>query len=171
MDATPLCLCPCRDPELLVLDEPTNHLDFATIDWLARRLCAPGLTVVFVTHDRAFMEAVCTTVLEIDAGSVFAHQVGGPGSYAAVRELRESRRAAQLGVATDAQARLRKESAWMARQPKARSTKSKARIEQYYELTKLARSAPQVGWRMACLSNGCTVRRGALAAVHQPRRS
>ncbi|CAG9460031.1 unnamed protein product [Pedinophyceae sp. YPF-701] len=132
-------------PDLIVLDEPTNHLDFGAIDWLAARLVSQGAatTVVLVTHDRSFMERVCTRVLEIDQGSAYMHEVGGSGSYGKVRELRAERRAAQQAAADAARTVLRKETEWMRRQPKARSTKSRARINQFYELTAKARDRPQ----------------------------
>lgn len=80
------------DPDVLVLDEPTNHLDNETIAFLTSRLNRPGTTVLFVTHDRSFMESVCTGILELDGfGGAFLHQVSGEGSYERFLDLRADR--------------------------------------------------------------------------------
>ncbi|KAK9833294.1 hypothetical protein WJX81_003890 [Elliptochloris bilobata] len=130
-------------PDLLVLDEPTNHLDVAAIQWLERKLTARGTTLAMVTHDRAFMEASCTSVLELDCGSAHLHSFGGPGSYARFRQARKERRAAQANAAQGARILLRKETEWIRRQPKARGTKAAARVRAFAELTSRARDTPQ----------------------------
>ncbi|CAL5223735.1 g6295 [Coccomyxa viridis] len=131
------------NPDLIVADEPTNHMDHQVIRWLEQYLTTQDISVVVVTHDRAFMESVCTSVLELEAGETTLHNFGGPGSYDRFRQLREERRAAKAAAAADAKRTLRKETEWMRRQPKARSTKSTARIKQFYELTAKARDVPQ----------------------------
>ncbi|KAK3256413.1 hypothetical protein CYMTET_34450 [Cymbomonas tetramitiformis] len=126
-------------PDLLVLDEPTNHMDVKIIEWMEQYLTQPDLTVLMVTHDRRFMERLCTRVLELDGGMGYVHAIGGEGSYARMREIQAERRAAQAHEAANARTRLRKETVWMSKQPKARSTKSRARIDQFYELTATAK--------------------------------
>eukprot|EP00879_Flechtneria_rotunda_P011674 GHRR01012194.1.p1 GENE.GHRR01012194.1~~GHRR01012194.1.p1 ORF type:complete len:625 (+),score=273.22 GHRR01012194.1:471-2345(+) len=132
-------------PDLLVLDEPTNHMDVEMIDWMASELqAAQDMAVVMVSHDRAFMERCCERLLELDhAGFTMLHPFGGPGSYDAFKQARAARRHAQANAAADARTVLRKESEWMARQPKARSTKAKARIDAYSELQEKAKDTPE----------------------------
>lgn len=79
------------NPELLILDEPTNHMDVQIIDWMARELTGNAdLAVVMVTHDRSFMEATCTRLLELDGfGGAYLHKFGGAGSYKAFKEVSE----------------------------------------------------------------------------------
>ncbi|KAK9917578.1 hypothetical protein WJX75_006012 [Coccomyxa subellipsoidea] len=136
-------------PDLLIADEPTNAMDYKAIKWMEDNFCTRGLSLVVVTHDRAFMEAVCTSVLEMEAGEVHMHSFGGPGSYARFRELREERRAAKAAAAASARIVLRKETEWMRRQPKARSVKAAARVRQFYELTAAARDVPQAETNVA----------------------
>ncbi|KAA8490729.1 putative ABC transporter ATP-binding protein YfmR [Porphyridium purpureum] len=119
-------------PELLILDEPTNHLDIDRITWLEEYLQNPALSVVVVTHDRQFLDSVCTSIYELDYGSLYTH----PGSYEAFLENKDARMDAQEKLAQDARVRLRKELEWMRRQPKARQAKSKSRIENFYNLQK-----------------------------------
>eukprot|EP00191_Tetraselmis_sp_GSL018_P011395 CAMPEP_0177618280 /NCGR_PEP_ID=MMETSP0419_2-20121207/25469_1 /TAXON_ID=582737 /ORGANISM="Tetraselmis sp., Strain GSL018" /LENGTH=652 /DNA_ID=CAMNT_0019117123 /DNA_START=217 /DNA_END=2175 /DNA_ORIENTATION=+ len=131
------------EPGLILLDEPTNHMDLDVIRWMEGWLGRSSASVVMVTHDRRFMEAVCSRVLELDRdGSSHVHRFGGAGSYARVQEARSQRRAAQAAAARDAKTMLRRESAWMARQPKARSTKSRARVAAFHELSRAARAGP-----------------------------
>eukprot|EP00877_Chromochloris_zofingiensis_P000737 jgi/Chrzof1/10664/Cz05g07140.t1 len=132
------------NPELLILDEPTNHMDVQIIDWMARELTGNAdLAVVMVTHDRSFMEATCTRLLELDGfGGAYLHKFGGAGSYKAFKEAREARRHAQASAAADARAVAKKEAEWMSRQPKAREKKSKARQDAFVELTQRARNMP-----------------------------
>ncbi|CAL8463581.1 g3115 [Coccomyxa elongata] len=136
-------------PDLLIADEPTNAMDYKAIRWMEENFCARGMSLVVVTHDRAFMETVCTSVLEMEAGEVHLHSFGGPGSYARFRELREERRAAQAAAAASARNVLRKETEWMRRQPKARSVKAAARVRQFYELTAAARDVPRAETQVA----------------------
>lgn len=115
--------------DVLVLDEPTNHLSVEGVEWLERRLAGPaappGQAVVLVTHDRAFMDAVATDVLELDGfGGWHRH----PGSYAAFAAGREGRLAAAAAAAANAETLLRTEAAWMARQPQGRQAKQQARM-------------------------------------------
>jgi ATP-binding cassette subfamily F protein uup len=118
------------DADLLLLDEPTNHLDLHTIEWLENRLKNQRTTLLLVTHDRYFLESVCNGMLELDQGHLYFHQ----GNYASFLENKETREQIETVDARKAKAWLRKELEWMRRQPKARGTKSKARIEQFYKV-------------------------------------
>ncbi|GJP35507.1 hypothetical protein CLOM_g20018 [Closterium sp. NIES-68] len=119
-------------PELIILDEPTNHMDVAVIDWMQSALSDPSLTVVLVSHDRYFLDAVCTEMLEIDRGSSFRHS-GNYSNFLAARAKRAVEEAAAIGRAANT---LRREGEWMSRMPKARSTKSRSRIDRFLSLTK-----------------------------------
>ncbi len=112
-------------PELLLLDEPTNHLDVEGVDWLARHLAARRGTLVVITHDRWFLDAVCTTTWEVADGAVQQYD-GGYAAYVLARAERDRQEAAR-----DARRRqlLRKELAWLRRGPPARTSKPKFRIE------------------------------------------
>jgi ABC transport system ATP-binding/permease protein len=114
-----------RSADLLVLDEPTNHLDVAGIDWLARHLSTWRGALLVVTHDRWFLDAVCTSTWEVADATVRAYE----GGYAAWTLARAER----ARVAADAEARrqnlLRKEIAWLRRGPPARTSKPKFRID------------------------------------------
>ncbi|KAI8472336.1 MAG: P-loop containing nucleoside triphosphate hydrolase protein [Monoraphidium minutum] len=149
-------------PDLLVLDEPTNHMDVHIIDWMARELTGnPDLAVVTVTHDRAFMEAACNRILELDGnGGAHLHNIGGEGSYEKFKEAREARRAAQASAAADARTVLRRESEWMARQPKAR-----ARIASFYDLTAKAKDVPPPDTKVDFGGGGAMARQGNKAVV------
>ncbi len=113
------------DPDLLMLDEPTNHLDIETIDWLARHLATRRGGLVTVTHDRWFLDAVCTRTWEVAEGAV-AQFDGGYAAYVLTRAERE-----RLAAAAEERRRnlVRKELAWLRRGPPARTSKPKFRIE------------------------------------------
>ncbi|MBK7583685.1 MAG: ABC-F family ATP-binding cassette domain-containing protein [Myxococcales bacterium] len=113
-------------PSLAILDEPTNHLDVETIDWLERYLLDeyPG-AVLLVTHDRYLLDRVCTRTLELDRGTLSSYD----GGYEAYLEAKATRMAHEERTHQNRQNFLRKELEWLARQPKARSTKQKARID------------------------------------------
>jgi ATP-binding cassette subfamily F protein uup len=117
-------------PELLLLDEPTNHLDVEAVDWLARHLAARRGTMVVITHDRWFLDAVCTQTWEVETGTVHQYE-GGYAAYVLARAERDRQAAAQ-----DARRRqlLRKELAWLRRGPPARTSKPKFRIDAANEL-------------------------------------
>ena len=126
-------------PDVLVLDEPTNHLSLEGVEWLEQRLRDTATTVVLVTHDRAFLDAVCTDILELDGdGGAFRHS----GGYSRFLQGREERYYAMAAAAADATTLLRTESAWMARQPKARLKKSQARQDAFYVLQEQASALP-----------------------------
>ena len=112
-------------PELLLLDEPTNHLDVEGVDWLARHLAARRGSLVVITHDRWFLDAVCTATWEVADGAVHQYE-GGYAAYVLARAERD-----RQAAASDARRMqlLRKELAWLRRGPPARTAKPKFRIE------------------------------------------
>ena len=116
--------------DLILLDEPTNHLDIQTITWLENQVKSSPKTIIFVTHDRYFLNAVATSILELAEGTIHFH----PGSFSAYLERREER----LSMDQKAQERLkvilRRELAWMQRGARARSTKATGRIERIEEM-------------------------------------
>lgn len=111
--------------ELLILDEPTNHLDIATIEWLEGMLKKQQSAIVMVTHDRYFLDKICTKIIEIDQQQVFVYN----GNYQTYLEGRAQRYLSQEKQESRIQSVLRVELAWLRRGPKARSTKQKARKE------------------------------------------
>ncbi|MEM9022575.1 MAG: ABC-F family ATP-binding cassette domain-containing protein, partial [Bacteroidota bacterium] len=116
-------------PELLVLDEPTNHLDIVMIEWLEKYLTQANITLLMVTHDRYFLDKVCNHILELSDGKLFHHK----GNYAYFLEKRVEREASYDTEVGKAKKLMKKELEWMRRSPQARTTKSKARINAFYE--------------------------------------
>ncbi len=117
-----------EEPDILILDEPTNHLDLDMIEWLESFLTTTNISLFMVTHDRYFLERVCNEILEIDRGSLHRYK-GGYSYYLEKRAERYQIAEAEVGKAKNL---LKKELDWMRRQPKARGTKSKARISDFY---------------------------------------
>src|SRR5690606_5614943 len=118
------------EPDIYILDEPTNHLDIETIEWLEKLLTTGSKTVLLVTHDRYFLDNVCTEIRELDKGEIYTYK----GNYTYFLEKKAEREAMDIASAEKARNLLRRELEWMRRQPQARGTKSKARIDAYYEL-------------------------------------
>ncbi|MEV4618083.1 ABC-F family ATP-binding cassette domain-containing protein [Asanoa sp. NPDC049573] len=114
-----------RPADLLVLDEPTNHLDVAGVDWLARHLTGRKGALVVVTHDRWFLDAVCTSTWEVADRTIRAYE-GGYAAWILARAERE-----RVAAATEARRQnlLRKEIAWLRRGPPARTSKPRFRID------------------------------------------
>ena len=121
-------------PDLLIMDEPTNHLDLDTIEWLEGFLSTQNTTLLMVTHDRYFLDKVCTEIVELDRGEIFRYK----GGYSYFLE-RKAEREQQLQSTTEkARNLMKKELEWMRRQPKARGTKAKYRIEAFGDLKEKA---------------------------------
>ncbi|MFD1769268.1 ABC-F family ATP-binding cassette domain-containing protein [Sphingobacterium suaedae] len=120
------------DPDIYILDEPTNHLDIETIEWLEKILTTGNKTILLVTHDRYFLDAVCNEIRELDKGNVYVYK----GNYTYFLEKKAERETMDVASAEKARNLLRRELEWMRRQPQARGTKSKARIEAFYDLEK-----------------------------------
>lgn len=125
-------------PDLLILDEPTNHLDLEAIEWLEDYLSAAKVTFFMVTHDRYFLDKVATGILELDNGHLYTY----PGKYADFLTRKAEREEAKKAEAARARNLLRKELEWMRRQPKARGTKSRARIAAIETLKEKASEGP-----------------------------
>ncbi len=129
------------EPQLLILDEPTNHLDLEMIEWLEEYLRHNNITLLMVTHDRYFLDRVCNTILEIDKKSLYSYK----GNYGYYLEKRQERIDAQNAEIARANNLLRTELEWMRRQPQARGSKAKYRIDAFYELEKKAKQEREVG--------------------------
>ena len=129
------------EPELIILDEPTNHLDLEMTEWLEDYLSRQSISILMVTHDRYFLDRVCNDIIEIDRKQIYQYK----GNYNYYLEKRDERMAT-LAVETDRAANLfRKELDWMRRQPQARGTKAKYRIDAFYELEKKAKQQRDEG--------------------------
>lgn len=129
------------EPDLIILDEPTNHLDLDMVEWLEGYLQRARLTLLMVTHDRYFLDRVCSQIFEIDNQNIYSYK----GNYSYFLEKRDERINAQNQEIDRANNLLRKELDWMRRQPQARGTKSKSRIDAFYELEKKSKSARETG--------------------------
>ena len=121
-------------PDILILDEPTNHLDLEMIEWLEDYFTKTQQTLFMVTHDRYFLERVCNEIIELDYGKLFTYK----GNYSYYLEKKEARIANELVEVGKAKQLFKKELDWMRRQPKARTTKSKSRIDDFFEIKKKA---------------------------------
>lgn len=123
------------EPELIVLDEPTNHLDLDMVEWLENHLLRSNISLLMVTHDRYFLDRICTQILEIEDKQIYPYK----GNYAYYLEKRNERIAAHTSEIDSAKNIYRKELDWMRRQPQARTTKAKSRIDAFYELEEKVR--------------------------------
>ena len=115
---------------LLIMDEPTNHLDVSMIEWLEQYLAAARVTLLLVTHDRYFLDAVCNEIVEIDEEKVFVYK----GDYDYFLEQKSMRHEVQASELQKDKNIFRKELEWMRKQPKARTTKSKSRQDAFVEV-------------------------------------
>lgn len=116
-------------PDVLILDEPTNHLDLGVIEWLEGFLATANMTLLMVTHDRYFLDRVTNEIMEIDQGQIFRYK----GDYENFLEKKAEREMQDAATVDKAKNLLRKELDWMRRQPKARGTKAKYRVDAFYE--------------------------------------
>jgi len=126
-------------PDLLILDEPTNHLDLEMIEWLESYFAKEKITLFMVTHDRYFLERVCNEIVELDHGKLYRYK----GNYSYYLEKKEERIALEQTTVEKAKNLYNKELDWMRRQPKARTTKSKSRIDDFYEIKEKAHKRRQ----------------------------
>ena len=122
------------EPDLIIMDEPTNHLDLSAIEWLENFLAGQQITLIMVTHDRYFLDNVATEIIELDRGQLYRYK----GNYAYFLEKKEAREEMLKVEVSKARQLLKKELEWMRKQPRARGTKAKYRIDAYYELEKKA---------------------------------
>ena len=129
------------EPGLIILDEPTNHLDLEMTEWLEDYLNRSTISILMVTHDRYFLDRVCSEIIEIDRKQIYQYK----GNYSYYLEKRQERIDAQNAEVERASNLLRKELDWMRRQPQARGTKAKYRIDAFYELEKKAHQQREAG--------------------------
>lgn len=113
-----------ENPDLLLLDEPTNHLDLEMIEWLEQYLAQSSTTLLMITHDRYFLDRICTHILEIDNGQLYHHK----GNYDYYLQKKNERKEVEQTKVDKAGQLLKKELDWLRRSPKARTGKSKSRI-------------------------------------------
>lgn len=122
------------EPDLILMDEPTNHLDIEMIEWLENYLTRSNITLLMVTHDRYFLDNVCTEVIELDRQSIYQYK----GDYEYFVEKKAEREQALMSEIDKAKNTMRKELEWIRRMPKARGTKSKSRIQAFEDIKKVA---------------------------------
>ncbi len=123
------------EPDFLILDEPTNHLDLEMTEWLEEYLRHSALTLLMVTHDRYFLDRVCSEIIEIDNKQIYSYR----GNYSYYLEKRQERIDATNAEIARANNLYRTELDWMRRQPQARGHKARYREEAFYELEKVAK--------------------------------
>lgn len=124
------------EPDFLILDEPTNHLDVEMIEWLEEYLRRSKISLLMVTHDRYFLDRVCSIILELDHSKIYTYK----GNYSYYLQKRQERIDATNAEIARANNLYRTELDWMRRMPCARGHKSRYRQEAFYELEKLAKS-------------------------------
>lgn len=122
------------EPDLIIMDEPTNHLDLTAIEWLENYLAGQQVTLIMVTHDRYFLDNVATEIIEIDRGQIFRYK----GNYAYFLEKKNEREEMLKVEVSKARQLLKKELEWMRKQPRARGTKAKYRVEAFYDIKEKA---------------------------------
>ncbi|MBL7722301.1 MAG: ABC-F family ATP-binding cassette domain-containing protein [Chitinophagaceae bacterium] len=120
---------------LLIMDEPTNHLDVEMVEWLEHYLDKENVTLLLVTHDRYFLDAVCEEIWELDGSNMYTYK----GHYENYLEKKAARIESDAASIDKARNLYRKELEWMRKQPKARTTKSKSRQDNFYEVEKKAK--------------------------------
>ncbi|MEE2771249.1 MAG: ABC-F family ATP-binding cassette domain-containing protein [Bacteroidota bacterium] len=119
-----------KKPDFIIMDEPTNHLDLDMIEWLEEYFRKEDFTIFMVTHDRYFLERVCNEIVELEAGALHTYK----GNYSYYLQKRDERHQLEQTNTEKAQQLYKKELDWMRRQPKARTTKSKSRIDDFYDI-------------------------------------
>lgn len=129
-----MCSVLIDEPDLLILDEPTNHLDIDMIEWLEDYLSTSNMTLLMVTHDRYFLDAVCNEILELEDGIIHKYK----GKYAYYLEKKAERELSEQKTLEKAKNLYNRELEWIKRQPKARTTKSKSRVDAFDDVAKAA---------------------------------
>lgn len=123
-----------NEPDIMILDEPTNHLDLDMIEWLESHLSQTGSTIIMVTHDRYFLEVVCNTIIELEDKTIYKYN----GNFSYYLEKKAERQEMLQATISKAKNLMRTELDWIRRQPKARGTKQKARVDAFKDLKKVA---------------------------------
>ena len=129
-----LAIALINKPDLLILDEPTNHLDLEMIEWLESYFKKEKITLFMVTHDRYFLERVCNEIMELDEGKIYKYK----GNYSYYLEKKEERLEVERVTLGKTKSLFKKELEWMRKQPKARTTKSKSRTDDFYKIKEAA---------------------------------
>jgi ATP-binding cassette subfamily F protein uup len=122
------------EADFLILDEPTNHLDLDMIEWLEEYLSKSKSTILMVTHDRYFLEVVCDTIYELEDQTIYKYK----GNFSYYLEKKAERQEQLSSTIDKARNTFKKELDWIRRQPKARGTKQKARVDNFQEVKKVA---------------------------------
>lgn len=130
-----LCRVLIDNPDVLILDEPTNHLDIEMIEWLESFLSHQRTTILMVTHDRYFLDRICSKIIEIDREQIYTYE----GNYDYYLRRRKERIEAMTAELAKVKNTLRREQEWMRRQPQARAGKAKYRIDSFYDLKERSR--------------------------------
>ena len=128
----------CQEPDLLILDEPTNHLDLKMIEWLENYLSRSRITLLMVTHDRYFLDRVCSVILELEDQKLYTYR----GNYAYYLEKRQERINVTNAELARASILYRRELEWMRSTPQARSHKARYREEAFEDLERKVRQRP-----------------------------
>ena len=123
------------EPDMLILDEPTNHLDLEMIEWLENTLARSTMSILMVTHDRYFLDNICSTIIEMDDSRIYTYK----GNYSYYLEKRQERLENLTTEIERANNLYRTELEWMRRMPQARGHKARYREEAFYELEKIAK--------------------------------
>lgn len=123
------------EPDFLILDEPTNHLDVEMIEWLEGFISRGNRTLLMVTHDRYFLDRVCSVIIELDNQTLYTYR----GNYSYYLDKRQERVANKRSEIERANNLYRRELEWMRRQPQARGHKARSREEAFYELERVAK--------------------------------
>lgn len=123
-----------NEPDIMILDEPTNHLDLDMIEWLEAELSKSKATIIMVTHDRYFLEVVCSTIFELENKTIYRYN----GNFSYYLEKKAEREEMLQSTINKAKNLMRTELDWIRRQPKARGTKQKARVDAFQGLKETA---------------------------------
>jgi len=122
------------EPDFVIMDEPTNHLDLEMIEWLENFLMGKELTLLIVTHDRYFLDRVCTEIIEIDGGEIFKYD----GNFSYFVEKKAEREMMENSEVDKARNLYKRELEWVRKMPKARGTKAKARVDAFDDVKEKA---------------------------------
>lgn len=137
---TALCRALISNPDLLILDEPTNHLDTGSIEWLENFLAEYKGTCIFVTHDRYFLDRIANRIVELSSGTFYSH----PGNYTDYLINKAERQAVEEVGERKRQQFLKRELEWVKRGPRARRTKAKSRLDNFYEISSQSASEKEL---------------------------
>ncbi len=157
-----LCKLLLEAPDLLLLDEPTNHLDAESVLWLEQFLKTYPGAVLAVTHDRYFLDNVAGWICEVDRGQLYPYE----GNYSTYLETKAARLAAQGQQQSKLVKRIQAELEWVRSSPKARQTKSKARLERFAEMESQAAAAKDVDFSDIKIQVGSRLGRKVIVADH-----